>query len=46
MKHKDVNFVDEVPKWPEFSAKQLWNKAKNNPQFLRYFADFQGCRAP
>ena len=28
-----VRFVEDVPRWPEFSSKELWQKAKKNPNF-------------
>jgi len=41
-----VNWVDEVPKWKELSAKELWNKAKNNASYQPYFPDFTKSKVP
>ncbi len=46
MKTQDVIWVDEVPKWKEFSAKEIWNKAKNNAQYQPYFPDSTKSKIP
>ena len=46
MKTQDVNWVDEVPKWKELSAKVLWNKAKNNVSYQPYFPGLTKSKVP
>lgn len=42
----EVRFVEDVPKWPEFSSKVLWAKAKDNPNFKAYFPDYTSSKLP
>jgi len=46
LKMKDVIFVEDVPRWPEFSSKELWAKAKHNANFNKYFPDFSLSKYP
>ncbi len=46
LKTKDVLVVDQVPRWPEFSSKKLWENAKNNPKIKIYFPDFTKSKLP
>jgi hypothetical protein len=46
LKTSDVNWVDEVPRWKEFSAKEIWGKAKNKPLYTPYFPDFTKSKLP
>jgi len=46
LKIKDVRFVEDVPRWPEFSSKVLWEKAKSNPIFKPYFPDYTSSKRP
>jgi len=46
LKTSDVNWVDEVPRWKEFSAKEIWGKAKFKPLYTPYFPDFTKSKLP
>lgn len=38
--------MDQVPNWPQFSSKVLWQKAKSNPNLAIYFPDYTASRLP
>ena len=46
MKNTQVLWVENVPNWQEFSSKELWKKARANPNLAVYFADFSESRLP
>jgi len=46
LKTSDVNWVDEVPRWKEFSAKEIWSKAKIKALYTPYFPDFTKSKLP
>ena len=46
MKLNSVLWVEEVPRWPEFTAKKVWAKGQNNPAFKLYFPDYPNNSYP
>ena len=44
LKTSKVLFIDQVPKWKEFSAKALWKKAQSKPCYLDHFPDLPKSR--
>ena len=46
LKTNQINWVDEVPRWKEFSSKALWEKARTNPNVAQYFPSFSKSRLP
>ena len=37
LKFHEVNWVENVPQWEEFTATFVWNSVKNDPNINQYF---------
>lgn len=46
MKLSQVYWVEEVPRWPEFTAKAIWQKAQKNDAFVLYFPNYREGKYP
>ena len=40
MKNIQIKWVDQIPHWPEFSSKYLWQKIRNDENLKKYFPDY------
>ena len=40
LKTSEVNFIDDVPKYKELSAKRIWLEIRRNRDVMKYFPDF------
>lgn len=46
LKLSEVQWVENVPNWPDFSSKNLWIKVTNNPSIAKYFPDYPESKLP